>query len=213
MEEVDINHIDYKYDILKILQKGSSTYIGMDCIEGRLLIDIMRSDSVHEASEFYKWCNSLCDDIHSYHKSRKKSYKYITPYTIVIDEFNKAHLLDLQSRSNREYKEFIQSSKIRDRFSLPLEVQRKNKYLADYYSFAKTIQFILSQVQIEPNFSTKQIKQLKKIINTCIGLKKIKYQNMKELQREFVYEQSSRKGICLSVLFILLVLAAYLFLV
>lgn len=212
-KEEDISHIDKKYDILKILQKGYSTYIGMDCVEGELLIDIIRSGDVYEPLQFYKWCYSLCDDIHSYHKSRKKAFKYITPYTVVIGDDNKAYLMDLQSSSNQEIKHYVESNRVKDYFALPHDIQRRNKYLADYYSLAKTIQFILSQVQFEPNFSKQQIKQLKKVTNTCIGLKKIKYQNIKDLQREFIYHESPKYQFKKMVFLISLLLVASLYFV
>lgn len=212
-KEEDISHIDEKYDILKILKKGCSTYIGMDCVEGKLLIDIIRSGGIFYPPQFYKWCYSLCDDIHSYHKSKKKSFKYITPYTVIIDNDDRAHLLDFQSSSNLERKAYVESNKVKDYFALPHDVQRRNKYLADYYSFAKTIQFILSQVHFEPNFSKKQIKHLQKTINSCIGLKKIKYQNMKELQREFLYQEVSRYSIKGIVVIVSIMLVTFLYFV
>ncbi len=185
----------------------------MDCIEARLIIDIMRTDEIYEPTHFYKWCSTLCEDVHSYHKSRKKAYKYITPYSVVIDSSNRAHLLDLQSFSNQDLREYIQHCKVKERFALPLDVQRKNKYLADYYSFAKTIQFILSQVQIEPNFSKKQVKQLKRVINTCIGVKRVKYQNMKELQREFVSKKNKGINTVFLMIIAFLLAVSYLYLV
>lgn len=178
----------------------------MDCIEGRLLIDIIQSGEIFDIKDFNSWIYNICGNIHSYHKSRNACFKELTPYTIVIDKDQKAHLIDLQAISNEYINEYIKKDIIRERFISGKIPNIKNKYHADYFGLAKTIQFILSKVQFEPYFSNKQINKLKRITSNCLDVQaNSKYQNFKELQFEFkLNSKKETKAKWKSLVFILL---------
>lgn len=166
----------------------------MDRIEGDLLIDIIRSGKSYELDVFYRWLETLCGSMHGYHRAKKECFRDLTPYTIIIDGDNRAHLLDLHARSNQEIKEINTMDKVRERFVSNQIKNYNNKYQADYYSTAKTIQFILSVVQFEPNISKKEIKKFKRIISACESkVSKKTYQNFRELQSEFKNRGDNKK--------------------
>lgn len=176
-----------KYETLKILDIGKVSYIGMDCIQGELLISMVQEIEKMPKEIFFSWCRSLSNDIHSYHKAREKTYKRITPFSIVVDLEGHLHLLDLQAQGNQEVLCFINNDMMKQKFALPYRCKQNNKFRADYYSYAQTIQFILSQVQFEPKFSKKEVRRLKRIITSCKKDKKRKnYYSMKEVEREIM---------------------------
>lgn len=138
----------------------------------------------------------MCHTIHGYHKARGVTFKLISPYTLLVDEEDEIHLLDLGAPSNEDIKELIDNKVTRNSFTYLGVKYYRNKYYADYYSFAKTIQFILSQAQIEPPLSKKEMKQLNKMVKQCIKVtKKKSYKSMKDLSR-VIDEISQRTNPC-----------------
>lgn len=175
-----------EFETLKILKKGRSTYVGIDVVEGELLIHrILEGEGIHKRF-FYKWCSSLCNTLHAYHMARKTTFKFITPYSLVVDWEENIHLLDLDTDANQELKEYLKGPLVREHFAIPNGKRcYTNTYLADYYSFAKIIQFIISQVQLEPIFSRKENKKFKSIVQRCFSeSQKDTFKSMKAIERE-----------------------------
>lgn len=171
------------FETLKILEKGRSTYIGMDYVEGELLIYKVLSAQKISKKSFYEWFISLCITLHGYHKSRCTTFNLISPYTLLVDNENRVHLLDLKAPSNENIREVIENSITRNNFTYLGVKNYQNKYFADYYSFAKTIQFVLSQANIQPNLSKKEIKLINKMLVKCMNTsKKSIFISMKEIQ-------------------------------
>ncbi len=159
----------------------------MDYVQGELLIFRLKSCREMEKTLLFEWMRELLRQLEQFHKCfGNRGYRYMNPYSVLVTEEGKLLLLDLEAESNEFVLRNMQKRAMRDHFVKPIVQIRENTKLSlDLYGYAKTIQFILANVQVEPSLTSREENRLEKIIDNCLCKNsKKQYEDFKRIQRE-----------------------------
>ena len=96
-------------------------------------------------------------------------YRYVNPYSIIVTQEGQLHFLDMDAKSNEEQLRFMQRRVIREHF-LPLQqaYYQKASVRLDIYGLGRTIQYILSEADLEPPLKKREEARFHKIISRCL---------------------------------------------
>ena len=159
----------------------------MDYVQGELLIFRLKRCREMEKTLLFEWMRELLRQLEQFHKCfGNRGYRYMNPYSVLVTEEGKLLLLDLEAESNEFVLRNMQKRAMRDHFVKPIVQIRENTKLSlDLYGYAKTIQFILANVQVEPSLTSREENRLEKIIDNCLCKNsKKQYEDFKRIQRE-----------------------------
>ncbi len=110
-------------------------------------------------------------------------YQYVNPYSIIVGEDRKLYLLDLGSKTQDELLHLMQRRYVRENFlSADNQYYQKVSVQEDIYGLGKTVQYLLSTVDVEPPLRKVEEFRLKNMISRCINRNSKKcYQTIQEI--------------------------------
>lgn len=159
----------------------------MDYVQGELLIYRLKRCREMEKARLFEWMRELLCQLEQFHKCfHNQGYRYLNPYSVLVTAEEKLLLLDLDAESNEFVLRNMQKRAMREHFVKPIVHIRENtKISLDLYGYAKTIQFILANVHVEPSLSGREENRLEKIIDKCLCKNsKKQYDDLKQIQKE-----------------------------
>lgn len=165
----------------------------MDYVSGELLIYRLKRSPKIEKTLLFEWMRELLHQLEQFHRCRSnQSYRYVNPYSVLVTAEGKLLLLDLEAESNEFVLRNMQKRSMREHFVKPVIYIRENtKISLDLYGYAKTIQFILANVRVEPSLTPREENRLEKIIDKCLCKNsKKQYEDLKQIQRDLSSAQS-----------------------
>lgn len=171
----------------------------MDCIQGELLIHRVRRCPEVEKEVLFLWLRQLIVQIDQYHRCKKnQSYRYLNPYSVLITKDERMMLLDLEAESNAFVLKNLQKRAMRKHFIKPVIYMKENtKISLDLYGYAKTVQFILSEMNVEPRLTGREERRLARVVKKCLeeDLKK-QYGELKQTEKELpVYREPQKSRV------------------
>lgn len=165
----------------------------MDYVSGELLIYRLKRCPEIEKTLLFEWMRELLHQLEQFHRCRSnQSYRYVNPYSVLVTAEGKLLLLDLEADSNEFVLRNMQKRSMREHFVKPVIYIRENtKISLDLYGYAKTIQFILANVHVEPSLTPREENRLEKIIDKCLCKNsKKQYEDLKQVQKDLPSAQS-----------------------
>lgn len=173
------------YEVLNFIEHGTHCRQTMDCIQGTLLIEYLRENPRVEKKVVFEWFSKIALSLDRYHRCRKRqNYKCLNPYSIVIAEDQSASLLDMEAPENEFVMRQMQKRAMKNHFLKPVyDMASDGTYSADLFSYGKTLQFILSYVEIIPELTNREEADLMRITSRCIGEHKKKYQDFQQVMK------------------------------
>ncbi len=186
------------YDVLKFIEHGGRCRPAMDYIQGDLLIYRLKRCKEMEKALLFEWMRELLCQLDQYHKCfGNQGYRYVNPYSVLVTAEGKLLLLDLKAESNEFVLRNMQKRAMREHFVKPIvQIRENTKISLDLYGYAKTIQFILANVHVEPSLTSREENRLEKIIDKCLCKNsKKQYEDFKQVQKELPsFRSRSRKS-------------------
>jgi len=179
---VDLSIQDH-YDVLKFIEHGGRCRPAMDYIQGELLIYRLKRCKEMEKALLFEWMRELLCQLEHFHKCfSNQGYRYVNPYSVLVTAEGKLLLLDLKAESNEFVLRNMQKRAMREHFVKPIVHIRENTRISlDLYGYAKTIQFILANVHVEPSLTSREENRLEKIIDKCLCKNsKKQYEDLKQ---------------------------------
>lgn len=174
------------YDVLRLIGHNQNFYVSSAKVKGCLFVQWIKYHPRIPKEQILRWMNEIVKKLAEIHKSRgNPCYQYMNPYSIVVDEEEMIHFLDISAKSNTEQVKFMQRRVVREHF-LPageMYYQRASVEL-DIYGLGKTLQYFLSFIEIEPGFTKREEAKIQKIITRCLNKNsKNSFKNVSEIQK------------------------------
>lgn len=189
--------IETNYEVIRFVEHGGRCWPTMDCVKGQLLLYRLKGQPVIEKAMLFSWMKELLTQLEQYQRCRNnKGYRYMNPYSVLVTDEDKLLLLDLEAESNAFVMKNLQKQAVRSHFVKPI-VRRKHNVQAsmDLYGYGKTIQFIMANTEMKPALTRKEIYQIEKLIDKCIGETMQKqYDDLSQVYRDMPYIRE-RKGV------------------
>ena len=175
-----------EYDVLRLIEHNQVCYISSGCIRGTPLMGWLKYHRVMKKQEFVRMVRLLARQLEKIHRCRKqKFYQYVNPYSVVVGEDGNLYFLDLGVPSNEETLQKMQRRTVREHF-LPPEApyyQRASAGL-DIYGFGRTLQYLLSEAELEPRLTGGEERKFRKVISRCLERQsKQAFQTISEIPR------------------------------
>ena len=188
------------YDVLRLVGHNQNYYVSSAKVKGCLLVQWAKYHPCIPKEQLLNWMNEIVRKLDALHKSRgNPCYQYMNPYSIVVDEDETLHFLDINAQSNAEQVKFMQRRVIREHF-LPageMYYQRASVEL-DIYGLGKTLQYFLSFIEIDPVFTRWEEAKIQKIITRCLNNNsKNSFKNVSEIQKyipEYQCKETNKKA-------------------
>lgn len=159
----------------------------MDYLPGELLIYRLKRCPEIEKPLLFDWMRQLLSQLELFHRCRSnENYRYLNPYSVLVTREEKLLLLDLEAESNGFVLRNMQKRAMRSHFVKPVVNIRENtKISLDLYGYAKTIQFILANVIVEPSLTKREENRLERIIDKCLcENQKKQYEDLNQMKKE-----------------------------
>ena len=176
------------YEILKFVMHGDKCYISTDIVNGKPLIVWLKYHAHITKEQFYEWARQIIADLDHFHRCRgNPCYQYMNPYSVIVGEDRKVYLLDLASKEQEDMMHLMQRRYVREKFLSPEnQYYQKSEEKEDIYGFGKTIQYVLSSVELEPEFKFLESVRIQKIITRCLDKQgKKRYRKLSDLSGQF----------------------------
>ena len=180
------------YEILKFVMHGDKCYMSTDIINGKPLIVWLKYHAHITKEKFYEWVRQIIADLEHFHRCRgNPCYQYVNPYSVIVSEDEKVYLLDLASKNQEDMLHLMQRRYVRENFLSPEnQYYQKVEEKEDIYSLGKTMQYILSAVELEPKLKLLEGMRIQKIIARCLDKQgKKRYQKLSELSGQVGYAE------------------------
>lgn len=185
------------YDVLKIVEHSDRCYMSTDYVRGKTLVVWLKYHPQIGKEQLYRWMRGLLEDLEHFHRCRgNPCYQYVNPYSIIVGEDEKLYLLDLGSRQQEDLLHVMQRRYVRENFLSPEnQYYQKASVREDIYGLGKTMQYLLSAVEVEPSLSRMEEVRLQKLISRCLNRdSKKSYQTIQELSKHFPNTTKQRKN-------------------
>lgn len=176
------------YEILKFVMHGDKCYMSTDIVNGKPLIVWLKYHAHITKEQFYEWARQIIADLDHFHRCRgNPCYQYVNPYSVIVGEDRKVYLLDLASKEQEDMMHLMQRRYVRENFLSPEnQYYQKSEEKEDIYGFGKTIQYVLSSVELEPEFKFLESVRIQKIITRCLDKQgKKRYRKLSDLSGQF----------------------------
>lgn len=176
------------YEILKFVMHGDKCYISTDIVNGKPLIVWLKYHAHITKEQFYEWARQIIADLDHFHRCRgNPCYQYVNPYSVIVGEDGKVYLLDLASKEQEDMMHLMQRRYVRENFLSPEnQYYQKSEEKEDIYGFGKTIQYVLSSVELEPKFKFLESVRIQKMITRCLDKQgKKRYRKLSDLSGQF----------------------------
>ena len=164
-------NIEANYEVIRFVEHGGRCWPTMDCVKGQLLLQRLRGEPVIEKAMLFSWLKELVVQLEQYQRCRNnKGYRYLNPYSVLVTAEDKLLMLDLEAESNAFVMKNLQKRAVRSHFVKPIVRMKQNAQVSmDLYGYGKTVQFIMANTEIKPALTRKEIYQIGKMIDKCIG--------------------------------------------
>ena len=180
------------YEILKFVMHGDKCYMSTDIVKGKPLIVWLKYHAHITKEQFYEWARQIIADLDHFHRCRgNPCYQYVNPYSVIVGEDRKVYLLDLASKEQEDMMHLMQRRYVREKFLSPEnQYYQKSEEKEDIYGFGKTIQYVLSSVELEPKLKFLESVRIQKIITRCLDKQgKKRYQKLSDLSGQFTLSE------------------------
>ena len=180
------------YEILKFVMHGDKCYMSTDIVKGKPLIVWLKYHAHITKEQFYEWARQIIADLDHFHRCRgNPCYQYVNPYSVIVGEDRKVYLLDLASKEQEDMMHLMQRRYVRENFLSPEnQYYQKSEEKEDIYGFGKTIQYVLSSVELEPKFKFLESVRIQKIIIRCLDKQgKKRYRKLSDLSGQFTLSE------------------------
>lgn len=180
------------YEILKFVMHGDKCYMSTDIVKGKPLIVWLKYHAHITKEQFYEWARQIIADLDHFHRCRgNPCYQYVNPYSVIVGEDRKVYLLDLASKEQEDMMHLMQRRYVRENFLSPEnQYYQKSEEKEDIYGFGKTIQYVLSSVELEPKLKFLESVRIQKIITRCLDKQgKKRYQKLSDLSGQFTLSE------------------------
>lgn len=137
-------------------------------VEGQLLMHILERGEV-EKQLFQQYLHEIVEQLILFEQySKETQYRYMNPYCIVISKASEVLLLNLEVDSNQFVMKYLQQREVRDHFIVyPMMDTNRNIKHQGLFNFGRTLEFFLSHCEIQPPFTSREIKKYNSIIQAC----------------------------------------------
>lgn len=173
-----------EYDVLRLIEHNRICYVSSDNVKGWPLVHWMKYHPYLDKDRMIYWIYIIIQQLTQIHKCRgNPCYQYVNPYSIIVTEDEELCFLDIGADSNRKRIRMMHRRNIREHF-LPEEkyFSRKGSVELDIYGIGKTLQYLLTFIEVEPEFTKKEERRMKNLISKCIADgKKRKFVKMSEV--------------------------------
>lgn len=196
------------YEILKFVMHGDKCYISTDIVNGKPLIVWLKYHAHITKEQFYEWARQIIADLDHFHRCRgNPCYQYVNPYSVIVGEDRKVYLLDLASKEQEDMMHLMQRRYVRENFLSPEnQYYQKSEEKEDIYGFGKTIQYVLSSVELEPKLKFLESVRIQKIITRCLDKQgKKRYQKLSDLSGQFTL--SEKRNGSKKIMYVMIALA------
>lgn len=180
------------YEILKFVMHGDKCYMSTDIVKGKPLIVWLKYHAHITKEQFYEWARQIIADLDHFHRCRgNPCYQYVNPYSVIVGEDRKVYLLDLASKEQEDMMHLMQRRYVRENFLSPEnQYYQKSEEKEDIYGFGKTIQYVLSSVELEPKLKFLESVRIQKIITRCLDKQgKKRYRKLSDLSGQFTLSE------------------------
>lgn len=183
------------YEVIRLIQQDSNYHIISDYVTGEALgIHIIQQPNI-EKEQFFAWImqmltqldyitsssgvlqdgNALQDTNDNEATDVKKihGWKCITPFYVILKSDNTVALLNMEAKVNRKFLNQMAEHPIIKKFRSGEESGNL------FYSFGKTLQFLLAKSNLSPKLTHDEERKLQKIISKCLT------ENYKKQYRRF----------------------------
>lgn len=203
------------YEILKFVMHGDKCYMSTDVIRGKPMIIWLKYHAHITKEQFYEWVRQMITDLEHFHRCRgNPCYQYVNPYSMIVGEDGRVYLSDLAGEGQEEMMHLMQRRYVRENFLSPEnQYYQKNDEQEDIYGLGKTMQYILSAVEVEPSLGHLETARIRKVIARCLNRNGRKsYQKLQDIAVHVRGTEKSaktgKKTLVLAVLAGIVVLAA-----
>lgn len=185
------------YDVLRLIEHNQVCYVSSEYVEGKPLTRWIKYHPCIEKRRFLQLVDSITGQLSQIHRCRgNPCYRYVNPYSIIVSEDGKPSFLDINAKSNAGQLRIMKRRTVREHFLPPDEpYYQKESIELDIYGLGRTLQYLLSETDIEPPLGRSEEARFQKIISKCLGRhsKKI-FHNVSDIQRMIPkYRQSKKK--------------------
>lgn len=175
-----------EYDVLRLIEHNQVCYISSEYVRGVPLPRWIKYHPCVEKGELFRMISDIVKQLSQIHRCRgNPCYRYVNPYSIIVSEEGQIGFLDINAESNNEQLRIMQRRTVRKHFLPPEEpyYQRASVEL-DIYGFGRTLQYLLSETELEPPLSRSEEAKFQKIISRSLNRhSKRTFQNVSEIQR------------------------------
>ncbi len=159
------------YDVLRFIEHNQVCHISTDVVEGYPLVQWLKNHPYIRKELLFHWLHSLVEQLSSLYRCRGKMvYQYVNPYSLILSEERELHLLDLNTKSNEKYRLKMQKRVVRELFLPPDNQYYQNACEElDIYGLGRTMQYLLSATEPEPQLSHLEERKFRKLIERCVN--------------------------------------------
>lgn len=187
------------YDVLRLIEHGRTCYISSEYVEGTVLTKWLKHCPDIPKEQLFSWIHSLARQLECVHKCRGgPCYRYVNPYSVIVTEEKEIYFLDLSAKSNEQALSRMTRRNVREYFLPPEEPCYQTESVPlDIYGLGKTIQYLLSVSNIEPELTRREEAQFQKIISTSLNRhSKRAYTNLPELRKQIpLYKKAKTRPV------------------
>ncbi len=188
--------IKEEYDVLRLIEHNQVCYISSEYVKGKTLVRWIKYHPCVKKEELFHIIGGIAGQLSQIHRCRgNPCYRYVNPYSIIISEDSKVFFLDINAGSNAGQLRLMKRRTVREHFLPPDEpYYQKESVGLDIYGFGRTVQYLLSESDVEPYLTRKEESKLKKIISRCLDRNSKKsFQNVSEIQKIIPKNIQSKK--------------------
>ena len=162
-------YVQQNYEVMRFVQQNGKYHVVMDYVEGELLCNYLRRENQADKKFPLELALLLAKELSYLEKSEAKElYPYLTPLHIVVKKDRSIALLKANEKYNQQVEDKVYQ------FLTPDGIDDS------IYSYGRTIQFLLSNIECVPKLSWKEERKFKIIISKCLNYKSKKNsKNMK----------------------------------
>jgi len=179
-----------EYDVLRLIEHNRICYVSSDNVKGCPLVYWIKYHPYLSKKQMVQWIYAIIHQLVQIHKCRgNPCYQYVNPYSIIVTEDEKLCFLDIGAESNKDKLQLMHRRNVREYF-LPEDenTYQKASEVLDIYGLGKTLQYLLTFVEVEPGFTKKEERKLKNLILRCIDTNERK--RFKDIANVKMYLQS-----------------------
>lgn len=175
-----------EFDVIRLIEHNKICYVSSEYVRGRSLPGWIKFHPCVEKEKLFQMIQDIVNQLSQIHRcGGNPCYQYVNPYSIIVSEEGKTGFLDINAESNNDLLRLMQRRTVREHFLPPEEpYYQKASVELDIYGLGKVLQYMLSEVEVEPPLKRSEEAKFQKIISKCLNRhsKKV-FQNVSEIQK------------------------------